>query len=334
MSCRKIPTAACAVALFSLLLAISGTALAADAARPDEPGTGRFPALKEEVTGLPDHVVYRPRDLAVLGSQKLGIVAWGNGGCVDDGAGQRFHLLEIASHGYLVIASGRIYSGPGAQAAPQRPAVPAGQFPPQATQALHLTQAVDWALAENVRPGSPLQGRIDPTQVAYSGWSCGGMQALQVAKDPRARTLIIHNSGIPDPFPPAMPKMDLSKRTLLTLHTPILYILGGDKDVAFRIGMEDFRLISHVPVAVANLAVGHEGTFEQAHGGDAAAVAVRWLNWQLRGDADAANYFVGGSCGLCRDPRWTFERRQFPASNQKGRGTEGGSVPRPLIPTN
>lgn len=296
----------------AILTAISTAAMAADPPRPDERGSGEFPAIKEEVAGLPDHVVYRPADLASLRDRKLGILAWGNGGCVDDGASARFHLMEIASHGYLVIASGRIYSGPGARTPPQRPATPPGTFPPQATQASQLTQAVDWALSENTREGSPLHGRIDPQQIAYSGWSCGGMQALQVARDPRARTLIIHNSGIPDPFPPAMPKMDLSKRTLRTLHTPILYILGGETDVAYRIGMEDFRLISHVPAAVANLPVGHGGTFEEPHGGKAAAVAVHWLNWQLRGDAGAAKQFVGDDCGLCRDPDWSYDRRQFP----------------------
>src|SRR4051812_4177653 len=72
--------------------------------RPDMPGTGRFPAMKEEITSLPGHVVYRPKDLAALGAIKLGVVAWGNGGCSDDGASSRLHLLEIASHGYLVIA--------------------------------------------------------------------------------------------------------------------------------------------------------------------------------------------------------------------------------------
>ena len=83
-------------------------------ARPDTPGSGRFAAMKEEVASLPRHVVYRPKDLAALGQTKLGVVAWGNGGCSDDAASSRFHLLEIASHGYLVIASGRILSGPGA----------------------------------------------------------------------------------------------------------------------------------------------------------------------------------------------------------------------------
>ena len=52
--------------------------------RPDTPGTGRFPAMKEEVASLPRHVVYRPKDLAGLGRTKLGVVAWGNGGCSDD----------------------------------------------------------------------------------------------------------------------------------------------------------------------------------------------------------------------------------------------------------
>src|SRR5690606_9529574 len=45
--------------------------------RPDERGSGRYPALKEEIASLPDHVVYRPADLAALGNQKLGVVAWG-----------------------------------------------------------------------------------------------------------------------------------------------------------------------------------------------------------------------------------------------------------------
>ena len=56
-------------------------------ARPDTPGTGQFPAMKEEVPSLPRHVVYRPKALDGLGRQKLGVVAWGNGGCSDWGKG-------------------------------------------------------------------------------------------------------------------------------------------------------------------------------------------------------------------------------------------------------
>jgi len=137
--------------------------------QPDTPGTGRFPAMKEEVASLPRHVVYRPMDLAALGGTKLGVVAWGNGGCSDDGASSRFHLLEIASHGYLVIASGRILSGPGAPPREPRPDAQPGQIQPPRTQPSDLSEAVDWALAENQRTGSPYFGRIDPALVAYSG---------------------------------------------------------------------------------------------------------------------------------------------------------------------
>ncbi len=279
--------------------------------RPDTPGTGRFAAMKEEIAALPRHVVYRPKDLTALGGTKLGVVAWGNGGCSDDAASSRFHLLEIASHGYLVVASGRILSGPGAPPREPRPAPPQGQLPAPRTQVSDLTDAVDWALAENRRAGSPYFGRIDPAQIAYSGWSCGGVQALQVAKDPRVKTLVIHNSGILNTGPTAMTGASVGKEVLQTLHTPVIYIEGGPKDIAYENGMDDFKRISHVPVAIANLPVGHGGTFNEPNGGAAASVAVSWLNWQLRGDAQSAKRFVGEDCGLCKDAQWSLQRKQF-----------------------
>ena len=36
---------------------------------PDTKGTGRYPAMKEEVASLPDHVIYRPANLAAMGSE-------------------------------------------------------------------------------------------------------------------------------------------------------------------------------------------------------------------------------------------------------------------------
>ena len=167
--------------------------------RPDTPGTGPYPAMKEEIPALPRHVVYRPANVPAMGAQKLGVVAWGNGGCSDDAASTRFHLLELASHGYLVIASGRILSGPGASppASQQKP------FP--RTDVSDLTKAIDWALAENTRQGSPYFGRIDPKQVAVSGFSCGGLQAALVANDPRVKTLIMQNTGTYDGERATMP---------------------------------------------------------------------------------------------------------------------------------
>jgi len=282
--------------------------------RPDTPGSGRFAAMKEEIAALPRHVVYRPKDLGALGTTKLGVVAWGNGGCSDDAASSRFHLLEIASHGYLVLASGRILSGPGAPPRQAPPPTPPGQLPAPRTQVSDLTDAVDWALAENKRSGSPYFGRIDPAQIAYSGWSCGGVQALQVAKDPRVKTLVIHNSGLLNAGPTTMTGTSVGKDALLTLHTPVIYIEGGPKDIAYENGMDDFKRISHVPAAIANLPVGHGGTFNEPNGGAAASVAVSWLDWQLRGDASSAKRFVGDDCGLCNDAQWSLQRKQFPGT--------------------
>lgn len=299
---------------------------------PDTPGTGRYPAMKEEDASLAAHVVYRPRDLGALGSQKLGVVAWGNGGCSDDGASTRLHLLELASHGYLVIASGRILSGPGAPpraprpaAAPRSAAAPAetppatgaappppGQLPPPRTKASDLNDAIDWALKENSRQDSPYFGRIDPKQIAVSGFSCGGLQALTAGADPRVTATILHNTGIFVEGPSAIPGMDIGKDALKKLHTPVLYVLGGPTDIAYKNGMDDFEKINHVPVAVADLPVGHGGTYFQPNGGAAASVAVSWLQWQLRGDKKAESRFVGKDCGLCKDKDWTFYKKQIP----------------------
>jgi hypothetical protein len=274
--------------------------------RPDNPGTGAYPALKEADPSLPDQVVYRPGDLDALGDLKLGVVAWGNGGCSFDGASSRFHLLEIASHGYLVIAGGNILSGPGA---PARAPVAEGEQPPR-TSYTSLSAAIDWALAENARPDSKYYGRIDAQQVALSGFSCGGVQANQVAGDPRVKTLVMHNTGIFNEAPPVqIPDMAIGKDALADIHTPLIYILGGESDIAYGNGMDDYQRITHVPVAVANIDKGHGGTFSDDNGGSAAQVAVNWLNWQLRGDREAALYFIGADCGLCRDPQWILERK-------------------------
>jgi dienelactone hydrolase len=293
-------------------------------AGPDTPGTGAYPALKEADASLADHVIYRPRDIAAMGQQKLGVVAWGNGGCSDDAASTRFHLLELASHGYLVIASGKILSGPGAPPRPAPAAAPNGpaagppaagqprQLPPPRTSAAQLNQAIDWALKENARAGSPYQGRIDPKQIAVSGFSCGGLQAIAAAKDPRVTTAVFHNTGIFDAGASPMSGMEINKDALKSIHTPVIYILGGPTDIAYKNGMDDFQKISHVPVAVANIDKGHGGTYFQPNGGAAAQVAVKWLQWQLRGDEKAKAMFVGKDCGLCKDPEWKLEKKQIP----------------------
>lgn len=95
---------------------------------PHLSGTGHYPAIKRVDPAFPEHVIYRPADLGRLGQQRLPILLWGNGGCANDGASGRHHLLEIASDGYFAIAPGPIMSGPGSPPLERRP-VPAPFYP-------------------------------------------------------------------------------------------------------------------------------------------------------------------------------------------------------------
>jgi dienelactone hydrolase len=284
---------------------------AAYAAMPDTSGTGRYPAIKLVEPGLADHVVYRPRDLAGLGGRKLGILAWGNGGCSDDGASARQHLAEIASHGYVAIAPGRIASGPGAPPATTERRAPdaSGSMPPVKTTTAQVIAGIDWALAENARKGSPYYHRLDPKAVAVAGHSCGGLQAIMAGADPRVRTVIVHNSGIFADGSNPIRGINVDKSMLLKLHTPVLYLLGGPGDVAWPNGTDDFARIGHVPAVLVSADVGHGGTFRQPNGGRVAQIAASWLDWQLRGDRRAGAMFVGADCGLCGVPGWKIERK-------------------------
>ncbi|WP_294255683.1 hypothetical protein [uncultured Sphingomonas sp.] len=278
-------------------------------AMPDTHGTGPYPAIKRTDPALPDHVLYQPADLSKLGAKKLGVLVWGNGACSDDGASVRLHLAEIASHGYLVIAAGRVLTGPGAPPRPQSPPPP-GPLGIKTTTA-QVAAGIDWALAENERRGSRFFGRIDPRLVAVSGHSCGGLQALEIAPDPRVRAVIVHNSGVFKDGANPIRGITIDKAALQRLHTPVLYIMGGPSDIAWPNGNDDFDRIDTVPAVLASIDVGHGGTFQDANGGRVTPVDVAWLEWQLRGDRAAARWFQGADCRLCTDAAWTVRKKRI-----------------------
>lgn len=278
-----------------------------DGQAPDSRGTGPFAAIKRQYAGLPNQVIYQPANLSRLRGLKMPIYVFGNGACTEDGASSRQHLLEVASHGYLVMAPGGIYSGPGVTMTAQSWAQHRDK-----TRYQQLGQAIDWAIAENARKGSPFYGRIDTRHVAVSGYSCGGIQALKYAGDPRVSTFVIMNSGILGAdIPNASGEMAADKSLLGKIDKPILYVLGGKRDIAYPNGMDDYGRLGHVPSAVINTDVTHDGTYAQPNGGRAAQAVVAWLQWQLRGDAKAKSWFVGKDCKLCTDPAWTIERRNL-----------------------
>jgi dienelactone hydrolase len=309
---------------------------AAANAMPDSPGSGTYAATYDEDPTLPNHVVFHPIKLALMDENKLGVVVWGNGGCQSDGAASRQHLADLASYGYLVIAPGRIQSGPRSKAgaAPAPGAMPrpaGGGLPPPATTTDDVRAGLDWALAENARRGSAYYQRIDPKMVAVAGYSCGGLQALQLAvSDARIHAVVVQNSGLfPDGQMP-IPTMTMTKSLLNQLRTPVIYIVGNKTDIAFTNANDDFSRIDKVPAVLASYQyAGHEGTYGEPHGGLAADVASDWLEWQLRGDESAGRSFIGPDCRLCTDAKWAVQRNA--AFLQKTSGSTGGNVKMPRI---
>jgi predicted alpha/beta-hydrolase family hydrolase len=268
----------------------------------EDGGTGPHKALMASDESLPTHTVFRPKDLgALVGKAKLPIVVWGNGACANSPWEHVNFLSEVASHGFLIVAIGPM------PAEGQR----GGAGGP--TKSPLLTDAINWAVAQNTDKASQYYGKLDTNKIAAAGMSCGGLQALEVAPDARITTAMICNSGI---LPDAgsgrggMPK--LSKEHLAKLRTPTLYLLGGEKDIAYRNGMDDVQRISHVPVFAANLDVGHGGTYRKPHGGEFAKVATAWLQWQLCSDKDAAKMFAGDPCGLAKVEGWKVEKKNIP----------------------
>ncbi len=122
---------------------------------------------------------------------------------------------------------------------------------------------------------------------AISGFSRGGAQAIRDSYDPRVKTTIICNAGMGDST-----MAGASSSDLVDIHSPILYLIGGPEDVAYNNAEIDFARINHVPVASVNFPVGHAGTYGQPEGGVAGKVALMWLDWQLKGNKDAARFFL------------------------------------------
>ena len=143
---RMILSAACVVS--STLTFLAAPTMS------QQPPAGPFQVEMEEDSTLPAHTVYRPANLAKLQGQKLPIIAWGNGGCIGDGAAFHIFLEEIVSNGFLAIASGAMGTGappPGAggtlggRPAGRPPGAPGG---PVFTKSSQLIDAIK-ALSRN-----------------------------------------------------------------------------------------------------------------------------------------------------------------------------------------
>jgi hypothetical protein len=231
---------------------------------------------------------------------KLPVLLWGNGACANSTEEHKNFLNEIASHGYVILGIGLLDQIENRDESSRK-----------RTQSSQLLAALDWITAENARQASNLFGKVNTSMVAAMGMSCGGLQAIEISFDPRIKTTVVCNSGVL-PTPSTMPAMpSLTKEDLKKLHGPVLYVMGGPSDIAYKNAMDDFARVDHIPIAMTNLDVGHGGTYRRPHGGEYSPVALAWIDWQLKGKEEASKMFVGDTSELKKDAKWTIETKNL-----------------------
>ena len=254
-------------------------------------GSGRHKAVAVREKSLPDFVVYRPMNMdaamtlgrpGMFGAgqvkrEKLPVLIFCNGGCMDTSIGYENMLSEIASHGYVVVAIGELQ-------------MLAQHEKDRHTPSTMVQKALDWVCQQAADPASPYYNKIDVEKIAAAGHSCGGAQVLANAADKRLKTYLILNAGMGK-----MTMADASAKSLKNLHGPILYLVGGTSDVAWQNAQMDYKAIKKVPVVLAdNTRSGHGGTYEQPAGGANARMVLAWLDWQLKGKQENEKLFIGG----------------------------------------
>jgi acetyl esterase/lipase len=258
-------------------------------------GSGPYKAISVREKSLTDFVAYRPvnMDNAVARNRgKLPVLVFANGGCMDTSIGYENMLTDIASYGYVVVAIGELQ-------------MLAQHDKDQHTPSSMVAKALDWISQQANTPGSFYYDKIDETKIAAAGHSCGGAQVLANAADPRLKTYLILNAGMGK-----MTMADASAKSLKNLHGPILYLVGGTTDVAWKNAQMDYKAIKKVPVVLAdNTKSGHGGTYEQPNGGDNARMVRAWLDWQLKGQSENTTVFIDGDLKDYSD--WTIQHKNF-----------------------
>ena len=123
----------------------------------EDGGTGPYKAIMTETEGLGEHTLLFPQDLSAFGADRqLPVLVWGNGACNNSPFEHIKFLSEIASYGYLVVATGYIpmtdewYRGPMSKSAQQ-------------------IESIDWVYAQNADPKSPFYQKIDVKNLCVAG---------------------------------------------------------------------------------------------------------------------------------------------------------------------
>ena len=137
---------------------------------------------------------------------------WGNPGCFASGDYSREFLGEVASYGVILIAPGNI-----------------GEFG-SFTDVTWIRESMDWVSAN---AGRGNYAHVDGSRMAAWGRSCGGIEALMVARDSRIGHVGIFNAGSTD---------EASSRSVVGRITkPVFYFMGGPADFTLSYVCSQYR---------------------------------------------------------------------------------------------
>jgi hypothetical protein len=252
------------------------------ASRPDPVAVTR-----EAANGLPTHTVFRPADLSVYEDNELPVVIWTNGACRPSHYGYIGYLSGLAQGGYIVVAFGGINETDtvGQTEQPQR-----------------SLAVMDWLQSDQAQ--RQFKGKLDSTRIATSGTSCGGLEALLAAADPRVDAVLALNTG----FFESTDRLRSSLADIDNVSVPIFLIYGGPDDIAAPNAIANYER-SYAPfVLVSANGAGHNGlTFGIWEGDSDMGILIEsinigttWLDYALKGDHDAGQKLLAEDCYYCQ----------------------------------
>ena len=220
--------------------------------------------------------VVRPTAPGTLGCTTHPVVLWNNG--AKSKLDRYMPLLtHLASHGFIVAAA----EGNAGNAAP-------------------MLQGLDYVTAENNRAGSPLQGKVDLTNVGATGHSFGGGAAIDAGADPRVDTIT--------------PIYPLATTSGSRLRGPALFIAGqNDPTIVPIVVRTPYNQATQVPAIFAEQRGADHYSIPALHG-----TITSWFRFHLMHDEQARGLYFGPNCTYCSSQFWSVYERNAKASAVPG----------------
>ena len=162
-------------------------------------GQGPFgPGRWKTDNSLRDHTIYYPTKIPRI--NKIPVLIWGNGGCNNVGTSNSALLQQVASYGFLAIAEGAPNGG-------------------GSSNSSTMNQAIEWVVKN---AGRGVYANVDATQIMAAGFSCGGLEAIDVIWNKNVDTIGVISSGLLSNYTAAQ-----------AWRKPVLFVLGGSNDTAY-----------------------------------------------------------------------------------------------------